>query len=206
MDWKFWRNDNKSNEVGESLHKLEDKLDELNQQLENNENIIKKSLRLDYKSSQEILKNLNQINDKIDDSVDYDKKYRELEIEKNNILGEKDFIIEKTIQWLDDIDLIYDKIYEQDHGQWIQLLESWQKQIIESLEILKIYEIPVIGKTFNYELAEAASTVKKEEDKSYLPYEVVDVLQRGFIFGDGTLFRKAKVITIEEGEKSDYGQ
>ena len=31
-----------------------------------------------------------------------------------------------------------------------------------------------------------------------MPYEVVDVIERGFIFEDGTLLRKAKVITIEE--------
>lgn len=34
-----------------------------------------------------------------------------------------------------------------------------------------------------------------------MPYEVIDVLQRGFMLEDGTLLRKAEVITIEEKEQ-----
>lgn len=227
MGWRFWRNSKKfekdqalvllkkevsqltkkSNTVEDYLHRFEDKLDGINQQLENNENIIQKSLRLEYKSSQEILKKLNQVNDKIDETIDYSDRYINLEQEKSNLIKEKDFILERNIHWLDDIDLISDKIYGQNQEHWIQLLQSWQKQIIKSLEILRIYEIDIIGKTFNHEVAESVSTKKKEANKNYLPYEVVDVLQRGFILEDGTLFRKAKVITIEEEERrEDYEQ
>ena len=226
MDWKFWRNSKKSrkdhellllkeevsqltrksNTVGEDLHRFENKLDGINQQLENNENAIQKSLRLEYKSFQEIFKKLNQVNNKIDETIDYEERYAEFERIKNNLIKERNFILGKNIHWLDDIDLICDKMYEQDQEQWIQLLQSWQKQIIKSLEALRIYEIDIIGKTFNHELAESVSTKKKEVDKNYLPYEVVDVLQRGFILEDGTLLRKAKVITIEEEERENYEQ
>lgn len=227
MGWKFWENRKKSekdqalvllkeevsqltrrsNTVEDYLHKFENKLDGINQQLENNENVIQKLLRLEYKSSQEIIKKLNQVNDKIDETMDYSERFIEVEREKSNLIKEKNFILENNIQWLDDIDLIYDKIYGQDQEHWIQLLEGWQKQIIKSLEILRIYEIDIIGKTFNHEVAESVSTKKKEVNKDYLPYEVVDVLQRGFILEDGTLLKKAKVITIEEEmRKGDYEQ
>ncbi len=225
MDWKFWRNSKeskkdqlvllneeisqltrKSNLLREDLHRFENKLDGINQKLENNENAIQKSLRLEYKSFQEIFKKLNQVNTKINESIDYEEKYAEFEREKSNLIKERNYILGKNIQWLDDIDLIYDKMYKQEQEQWTQLLQNWQKQIIKTLEILRIYEIDIIGKTFNHKLAESVSTKKKDVDKSYLPYEVVGVLQRGFILEDGTLLRKAKVITIEEEERKKYEQ
>lgn len=223
MSWKFWKNKKKSekvvlkeevseiirksNKIEESIHRFEDKLEVINQQLENNEASIQKSLRLEYKSSQEILMKLNQLNDGINKTIEYSERYIDSEQEKDKLIKEKSFILQRTIQWLDDIDLICDKINGQDQKYWIQLLQRWQKQIIKSLEALKIYEIDIMGKTFNHEIAESISTKKKEGNKDYLAYEVVDVLQRGFILEDGALLRKAKVITIEEKEISgDYEQ
>lgn len=224
MGWKFWKNSKKSekkqllkeefsqivgksNAIEEYLQRLEYKLEGLNQQLENNEGAIQKSLRFEYKSSQEILKQLNQVNEKIDETINNSEKYIEFEREKTNLIKERNFILEKNIQWLDNIDLICDKIDRQGQEYWIQLLQSWQKQIISSLKVLKIYEIDIIGKSFNHEIAESIGTKKKEVNRNYLPYEVVDVLQRGFILEDRTLLRKAKVITIEEEEeKENYEQ
>ena len=189
MGWKFWRNSKKSekdqalvllkeevsqltkksNTVEEYLHRFENQLNGINQQLKNNENIIQKSLRLEYTSSQEILKNLNQVNDKIGETIDYSERYLKFEREKSNLMKEKDFILGKNIQWLDDIDLIFHKIDGKDQEYWAELLQNWQKQIIKSLEILGIYEIDIIGKTFNHEVAESVSTKKKEIIKDYLP-------------------------------------
>ena len=218
MSWKFWQNSKeiekeqslellkeevrkltkKSNTNEESLNRFSNKLDEINLQLEDNQDISQKSLRLEYKSSQEILRKLDQINVKIDKNLDYSYKYANLQQENSNLIKEKDFILEWNIHLLDDIDLVYDKISGEDQEHWVQLMESWQKQIIKSLEMLRIYEIDIIGKTFNHQIAESVSTIKKEGNKDYLPYEVVGVLQRGFILEDGTLLRKAKVVTIEE--------
>lgn len=218
MAWRFWKNNKKfekeqslillkeevsqiirkANKAEDYLQSFEGKLVEIDGQLENNEDAIQKLLRLQYKSSQEILKKLNQVNE----TINYSERYIESEREKSKLIKEKNFIVERNIQWLDDIDLICDKIDEIEQEYWVQLLQSWQKQIIKSLETLRIYEIDVIGKTFNHKVAESISTVKKEDNKEYLYYEVVNVLQRGFIFEDGTLLRKAKVITIEEEERS----
>lgn len=216
MGWRFWENkkrsetektlellkgeifqiNKKSNAIEEHLQEFKHKTEVINQHLENNKNTIQKILRLEYKSSQEILNKLNQI----DETMDYGKRYIKAEREKDYLIEERNFIIEKTIQWLDDIDLIYSRLNKQSQEYWVQLLQNWQKQIIKSLEMLKINEIDVIGKTFNHEFAEAINTKKKEVNKDYLPYEVIDVLQRGFMLENGTLLRKAKVITIEEKE------
>jgi len=199
MSWMFWKN--KSNTVEEYLQRFDGKLEEINQQLENNGDAIQKSLRLEYKSSQEIFKKLDQIKENIDENMDYSTKYTELEHERDKLIKEKNFVLARNIQWLDDIDLICGKIDGQEKEHWIQLLQNWQKEILKSLEELRIFEIDIIGKTFNHEVAESVSTKKKEINKDYLPYEVVEVLQRGFIFEGGTLLRKAKVITIEEEER-----
>lgn len=227
MGWRFWQNRKKNEEtqtlellkeevsqltkkssvMEDYLNRVSNKLDEINQQLENNQDISQKSLRLEYKSSQEILKKLDQVDVKIDENMDYGFKYTNLQQENNRLIKEKELILEWSIHWLDDIDLVYDKISGENQEHWVQLLQSWQKQIIDFLEILKIYEIDVIGKTFNHQVAESVSTKKKEDNKDYLPYEVVNVLQRGFILEDGILLRKAKVITIKEEEmKVDYEQ
>lgn len=219
MDWRFWKNKKKSeiektleslkeeisqitrsfNMVEKYLQGFEHKIEVINQHLQNNENMAQKILRLEYKFSQEILNKLNQF----DKTIDYSERHIKTEREKDCLIRERNFIIEKTILWLDDIDLIYNKLNKQNQEYWIELLQNWQKQIIKSLETLKIYEIDVMGRTFNHELAEAVSTREKETDRDYLPYEVVDMLQRGFMLENGTLLRKAKVITIEEKERKE---
>ena len=227
MGWKFWENSKKSREeqslillreevsqinkrfvrIEEFLEAFGNGLESVNQQLKANEGEIQKSLRLEYRSSQEMLRNLNQANKKMDEAIDYKERHMKAKEEIQKLSKEKNLILQQNIQWLDDIDLICDKITGTEREYWIRLLESWQKQIIKLLETFKIYEINVLGKTFNHELAEAIGTKKKEINKDYLNYEVVNVLQRGFVFEDGTLLRKAKVITIEEEESvEDYGE
>lgn len=223
MGWKFWRNRKRSETektlellkeeifqinrkfsiIEEHLQESKHKIEVINRDLENNKNAIQKILRLEYKSFREILNKLNQIHE----TVDYGERYIKIEKEKDCLVRERNFIIEKTIQWLDDIDLIYSGLNKQSREHWVQLLHNWQKQIIKTLGMLKIYEINIMGKTFNHELAEAVNTKEKEADRDYLPYEVIDVLQRGFMLENGTLLRKAKVITIEEKEREkDYEQ
>lgn len=223
MGWKFWRNGKRTETEGtlellkeeisqisrkfavieEHLQEFKHKIEVIDRNSENNENAIQKILRLEYKSSREILNKLNQINE----TMDYGERYIKIEKEKDCLVRERNFIIEKTIQWLDDIDSVYSRLNKQSQEHWIQLLRNWQKQIIKTLEMLKIYEIDITGKTFNHELAEAVNTKEKEADRDYLPYEVIDVIQRGFMLANGTLLRKAKVITIEEKEREkDYEQ
>lgn len=209
MNWKFWENGNKPKEkqtlciIEEYLQKYDDKLHEMTEHIHNNEDLVQKSLRLQYKSNQEITKKLEQINEKIDKTEYYSKKHSDIQHDKDNLIKERNFLLENYIQWLDDIDLIYDKLNAQKQEYWISLFESWQKQVLSTLEAVGIVEADILDKGFNPVISESVSTKKKEENKEYKPYEVVNVLQRGFIYNDGTLLRKAKVITIEEGEIED---
>ena len=223
MNWKFWKNNKRLKEkqtlemlidevyqtnkklciIEEYIQKYDEKFQEMNEHIENNEDLIQKSLRVHFKSNQEITKKLEQINDRIDKTVDYSKKYVEVLHDKDNLIKDRNFILEKYIQWLDDIDLIYDKLNVQGQEYWISLLKNWQSQIIKALEVVGIFEIDILGNSFRPAISESVSTKKKEKNKEYKPYEGVDVLQRGFVFNDGTLLRKAKVITIDEGDKKE---
>lgn len=187
----------------EYFQKYDNKLQEINEHMDHNEDLIQKSLRLQYKSNQGITKKLEQTNERIDKTVDYNKKYAEVQYDKDHLIKERNFILEKYIQWLDDIDLIYDKLNVQGQEHWISLFKNWQSQILKALEVVGIFEIDIIGKGFNPTISESVGTKKKEENKEYQPYEVVDILQRGFVFNDGTLLRKAKVITIDEEDKKE---
>lgn len=222
MNWKFWRNKSKSKDqqslevltkemsilrgkvsiIEEYLENFNDKLQMMAEHLNSNEDLIQKSLRLQYKSNQDISRKVEQSNDKLHDALDYGKKYIETKQEIDNLSKERIYLLERYIQWLDDIDLICDKLNTEGQGDWILLLNGWQKQILNALEAIGIYEIYILGESFNHMVAESINTKKKEKNKEYKPYEVIDVLQRGFIFKDGELLRKAKVITIEEGDEN----
>lgn len=217
MDWKFWRNKKSvKNQVLESLmrevslmngklssmeghlEKYNDKLHVTNEYLDNNQELIQKSLRLQYKYFQDILKEIEQLNNKIDKTSTYSEKYIEILRHNENLSKEKDYIIERYIHLLDDLDLIYDNLNMGGQEYWIQLFGNWQNQILKSLELVGLYEIDILGKSFNSSVAESINTEKKEINKEYKPYEIVKILQRGFILEDGTLLRKAKVVTVEE--------
>lgn len=222
MGWGFWRNkrktvnkqllelmieqktlmNNKFSIIEGYLQKYDEKFEEIDQQIDNSEDLIEKDLRLQYKYSQEILKNLEREDKIIDKIENYSKKYMEIENERDRLSKDKSYILERYIQWLDDIDLVHHNVNTEGQESWIQLLQNWQMQILKSLEFVGIYEMDILGKSFNYAFAESVGTREKEDSKEYMLYEVVEILQRGFMYEDGTLLRKAKVTTIEEeGEK-----
>lgn len=219
MDWKFWKRNKetvekqsleimheKFNMIEGYLQRYDDRFEQINQNMDSNEDLIQKTLRLQYKSSQEILKKLEREDEIIDKMEVYSKRYIEIERERDNLISEKEYILERYIQWLDDIDLIYHNIDDQGQEYWIQLLQNWQNQILKSLEAVGIYEIDILGKSFNHVYAESVSTVEKEDNREYEPYEVVDVLERGFISGNGILLRKVKVVTIKEEVEGRNGK
>ena len=89
MNWKFWENGNKPKEkqtlciIEEYLQKYDDKLHEMTEHIHNNEDLVQKSLRLQYKSNQEITKKLEQINEKIDKTEYYSKKHSDIQHDKD---------------------------------------------------------------------------------------------------------------------------
>lgn len=200
MNWKFWSN--KKSEKDQALESLVREVSLMNGKLsimeENNQELIQKSLRLQYKYFHDIIKGIEQLNNRFDKTSDFNEKYTEILRHNENLQKDKDYIIERYIQLLDDIDLIFDNINMGGQEYWIQLLKNWKTQILKSLELVGLYEIDILGKSFDPNISEAISTEKREINKAYKPYEIVKILQRGFILEDGTLLRKANVVTVEE--------
>lgn len=97
------------------------------------------------------------------------------------------------------------------------LLEQWAGQIVIALARAGIHETEHLGRSFDPEWAESIGTaapVPREaiavsgdgQDRSYVPYEVVEVVRRGFVGNDGRLLRKARVITVREVDPLEEGR
>ncbi|BCG58518.1 nucleotide exchange factor GrpE [Paenibacillus sp. URB8-2] len=110
------------------------------------------------------------------------------------------------IGWLDDLDAIIAGRSRQETAHtdgWEQLTRHWQEQMLGQLSLLGYKEIQVLGSMFDPTLCEAVGTVPYSPDSpSIFPYQIKSVLRRGYRLDDGSLFRKAQVITIsKEGMK-----
>ncbi|MDF9842488.1 MULTISPECIES: nucleotide exchange factor GrpE [unclassified Paenibacillus] len=108
--------------------------------------------------------------------------------------------------WLDDLDAIAAGQRQQENslpGGWEQLTGHWQAQMLGQLLELGLKEINVLGKMFEPALCEAVGTIPMSPDaESIIPYEVVSVLRRGYQLEDGSLYRKAQVITLSKESMS----
>ncbi|MEK3879562.1 nucleotide exchange factor GrpE [Paenibacillus sp. FSL M7-0420] len=74
--------------------------------------------------------------------------------------------------------------------------------MLGQLSQLGLKEIVVLGHVFDPVLCEAAGTVPASADfGTAVPYQVMSVLRRGYRLEDGSLYRKAQVITLsKEGQ------
>lgn len=106
------------------------------------------------------------------------------------------------VGWLDDLDTIIAGQSGQEgalSGGWGQLTGHWQEQMLGQLSQLGLQEIEVLGNTFDPALCEAVGTIPGPADSgSGVPYEVMSVLRRGYRLEDGSLYRKAQVITLSK--------
>gem|GEM_PF-4033517 len=93
------------------------------------------------------------------------------------------------------------------NGPWQQLLQQWAGTIRSQLQAFHVAPIIPLGETFNPERAEAADTVTVQEAAAVwngshavprAPHTVVQVLRPGYAQSDGTVRRKALVLTIKE--------
>lgn len=210
---------NQLDNMGEGVTLLDKRFNEIKhevsvikeQVLESNEQVAKNS-RLQYKTSSDIIKKLESLNQNIEENTIYKDKY-EYELKQQKILSDKLFyLIEILINLLDSIDIACDRNPDEKHDNWYNLHKSWQKQIIENLYKIGVVELNILGKRFDPMFAEAVDSISAEQimniDKAvskenFEPFEVVKVVRRGFITRDGKLLRKAQVITIKEEERKN---
>lgn len=187
LNWLFWR---KKDQQQEAV--LEEKLVELGEQLS-------KLTRLQYKTGQDIQSKIDRIGDSLES------------VKQDFANSRKDqLVIEALVGWLDDLDYAANSLGNQEEQKaWKQLMERWTQQLLITLASLGVREVDVLGRSYEPRLAESVQTVSrvewrestsglKQQDREPVPYEVVSIISRGFWLPDSTLFRKARVITLEE--------
>lgn len=208
MRW-FWKESGKSSPELEAIQQLKEQNKLLAEQCQGLAEQVTKLSRLQYKTSKDMQGKVDVLQDSISS----------LQTRQNNDNDEKDLHIIRTetnieevanslIRWLDDLDLVCSNIIGEEQEEWKKILKQWSNQISEQLECLGIIELQVIGTSFDPTLAESIGTTSKNKaDTKYkeiavqtdIPYQIVEVLKRGFIRKNGALLRKAQVITLEKG-------
>ncbi|UOF91425.1 nucleotide exchange factor GrpE [Fodinisporobacter ferrooxydans] len=207
--------------VKETLHPLSEQIieqiSEQNQSLEEQGRLLEEQLskltRLQYKTGNDILGKLQNLNESIGTVIQWqevqDTAEKERNIQTETKLKET---AEALIRWLDDLDLVRSRTESEEQAAWNRLFEQWSEQILHVLDKLDIHEMQVLGNSFDPRFAESIGTVPKTDARAHLilaesgqadvPYQVIEVVKRGFVWKDGSLLRKAQVITLEK-EKFD---
>jgi molecular chaperone GrpE (heat shock protein) len=164
----------------------------LSQQISELSEQITKLTRMQYKTTQQLQGQLEGMRSQIDN------------IQQTQLEGDPNpfhTLLEKNIRWLDDIDQLCKRLEGKETDMWQQTLRAWAEQLLSALAENGIHEIHVLGKPFQPQLAEAIGTVPLPDasgkEVNYVPYQVMEVVRRGFACQDGRILRKAQVITLE---------
>lgn len=201
--WRFWQ---RQNLITDGLGKIAKGLDRLMARMDKLENTVdelnaangqqeNKLLRMQYKSSQEILGNLEDIKKSLSLAGQVqDKLHKEQK--------HKGLMLKCLLELLDDLDLVNAKVQGDEEDRWKDLCRCWSGKITGALNEAGIVEIPLLGREFNPLYAEALGTVTKDvwEGRPTFAYQVVEVCKRGFVWADGSILRKGSVVTVEEEE------
>jgi molecular chaperone GrpE (heat shock protein) len=204
--WKFKRKP--STEI-EAIHKLSERSDEQNHVLGEQ---LGKLTRLQYKTGQDILGKLSIFNEQIEVVL----KWQEANKVEQTRSTESEAIIKEMstalIAWLDDMDLVCARLQDEEQAAWHQLVEHWSKHLLNTLALADVRELHVLGTSFDPRWSESIGTAPRiAEDartettlsSAAMPYQIVEVVKRGYMLGSGTLLRKAQVITLLEEEPTE---
>lgn len=219
MIWKLWtgKKNKTLDQMQELLIPINQHLTLLNQQLtgsleqttEMGEQ-LRKLGRLQYKSGQEVQVKLEGLSTRLEGMQQWQAAYTIDKSRLDTLEQQIGQVSEILLVWLDDLDLLATSLREEGQGGWLKLLETWTHQVLQALHIHGIGEMQLVGTSFNPTLAESIGTVARQPIKTAeaeeetvrvsLPYEVAEVVKRGFVYHDGTLLRKAQVITYQEDD------
>ena len=221
MNWKFWTKGEKAddqavikqlyeqvNRIGECLIQVSAQVTGNSTQLNEIGGQVNKVARIQYKTGQDMQNKLERLSSGMDDLQHWQAAH-DVNVARLNILEQQiENIAESLIHWLDDIDLVCSRLQGEEQEMWRQLLQQWARQILGLLTEAGIRELDVIGRSFDPRWAESISTAARnpamvsssdcEEANPFVPYQVVEVIKRGFALSDGRLLRKAQVITLQE--------
>ncbi|MFZ3101861.1 MAG: nucleotide exchange factor GrpE [Desulfitobacteriaceae bacterium] len=218
MRWKLWTSKNNKTlaQVQELLMPINQHLTFLNQQvtgsLEQMTEIgdqVRKFSRLQYKSGQEVQGKFEGLNTRLEAMQQWQDAYTIDKAQLDTLEVQIGQVSEILLVWLDDLDLLATSLREQGQEDWLKLLGTWTNQVLQALQINGIGEMQLVGTSFNPTVAEAIGTVVRQSNRTdameegvrfFLPYEIAEVVRRGFIYQDGRLLRKAQVITYQEDD------
>lgn len=161
---------------------------------------ISKLARMHYKSNQDVNHKLEQLQ-KLTTSITAWQQSESTDKQKLALTLQR--TAENSIAWLDDMDAVCSRLQGTEHEAWRHLLTTWSEQLLNTLALANIHELKLLGASFDPQLSEAIGTRPRtggSEAASTTPYQIVEVVKRGFIDGNGKLLRKAQVITLEEIE------
>jgi len=222
MMWKLWTS--KKNKTLEQMQELlapiNQNLTLLSQQVNNSlEQIteigeqLRKLGRLQYKSGQEVQGKLGGLDTRLEVLQQMQDTYTIDKSQLEALDQQIGHVNEILLVWLDDLDLLSINLRDQGQDGWEKLLETWTSQVLQALKIHGVVEMHLVGTSFNPKIAEAIGTMPRKPTKVNtadvysspvsLPYEVSEVVKRGFVNHEGTLLRKAQVMTYQE---DDHGK
>lgn len=217
MIWKFWVKDKKAgadnalNSLKEQLTRMGEVLDTINDRLTGNSGQVAeiavqvgKVARIQYKTGQDMQAKLERLSAGMEAFQKWQAAHEADAARLALLERQVEYLAASLIRWLDDIDLARARLRGEGQESWRRLLEQWAGQILAALAETGIQEIKLLGESFNPQLAESIGVVERGQppapgrDGPYLPYEVVEIVRRGFVAGDGRILRKALVITVKE--------
>lgn len=189
MNWFFGR---KKKEKNAQLEQLQDDITTMNDQMKDMAEQVTKLTRVQFKSTK-------KMEEKLDGAVADQNKQETLLTENQHYEKQQAFISQQLMQLLDELDHVASGIHNREQS-WYDLLAKWSQTLTQSLEAVGMYEVNVFGKSFDPKAAESIRTVEKNTLAAtpIVAYQVVEVLQRGYVTKDGQLIRKAKVVTVKE--------
>lgn len=224
MIWKLWtgKKNKTQDQVQELLRPINQQLTVLNQQISmlnqqvtgSSEQLtelndqIRKLGRFQYKSGQDVQGKLEGLSSGLEAVLQWQHTQTVDKARLDTLEQQIRQVIVLLLNWLDDLDLLATSMREQKQEGWLKLMTTWTGQILQALQTHGIYEMQLLGTVFDPTLAESIGTldrqpirtdaVREETDSSFPPYEIAEVVKRGFIDQDGSLLRKAQVITYRE--------
>ncbi|MFZ5651840.1 MAG: nucleotide exchange factor GrpE [Bacillota bacterium] len=191
--------------IGEQVARIAGQLAGVGEQSAEIGSQVNKLARIQYKTGQEIMGKLDRLAAGMDLvqrwQSDHDAGASRLNVMEHQI----EYLTGVIIGQLDDIDFVCAGLQGEGRENWRKLLRPWGDRLLAALAEVGVYEVDVIGRTFDPQLAESIGAVARDSSAGggetsgpRVPYEVVEVVKRGFVLSDGRLLRKAQVITVRE--------
>lgn len=220
MNWRFWTKRKADVQadivqlreqltlIGEYIARINERVAENGAQLADIGEHVHKVARIQYKTGQDVQSKLERLSMGMDALQQWQAANDVDRARLNMLESQIEHIAASLIHWLDDIDSVSFRLQGEEQDNWRQLLQQWSVQILAVLAESGILEIDALGRSFDPRCAEAISTEARPPEvvytsdggkvRSLVPYQVMEVVRRGFMHSDGRLLRKAQVITLRE--------